>query len=146
MTRSTSDPSVTLITGAASGIGCQLAADLLAAGGHRLVLCDLDRDGLEDAFGGTSAQLERLDVVCDVAGVLTPGWIWEVDGGQVDLHVDVKGVLYGSKAAAEKTVGQGAGHVVNVSSLAGVGYTPGNALYCTAKHAVRGSRCPSRAS
>ncbi len=153
---------MTLITGAASGIGRQLAADLLATGSHRLILCDLDRDGLEAAFGDTSAQLERLDVadlvawrdlvgrvvaehgrldaVCNIAGVLTPGWIWEVDDRQIDLHVDVnvKGVIYGSKVAAEQMVRQRSGHIVNMSSLAGIGYTPGNALYGATKHAVRG--------
>ena len=162
MPRRPFDPSVTLITGAASGIGRQLARDLLAVGGHRLVLCDRDRDGLEAAFGGTSADLRTLDVaslstwrltvagvverygridaVCNIAGVLTPGWIWEVDDRQIDLHVDVnvKGVIYGSKVAAEQMVRQRAGHIVNMSSLAGIGYTPGNALYCATKHAVRG--------
>ena len=156
------DPSVTLVTGAANGIARQFAGDLLTAGGHRLVLCDLDLDGLEGAFGNTSAQLRRLDVadlgawrdvvggvveehgridaVCNIAGVLTPGWVWEVDDRQIDLHVDVnvKGVLYGSKVAAEQMVAQGFGHIVNMSSLAGIGYTPGNALYCATKHAVRG--------
>ena len=87
------------------------------------MLCDLDLDALQDAFGGTTAQTERhdvtdldawrglvgrvveeherLDTVCNIAGVLTPGWIWEADDGQIDLHVDVnvKGVLYGSKVA-----------------------------------------------
>ena len=162
MPRRPFDPSVTLVTGAANGIGRQLAADLLAAGGHRLVLCDRDADGLADAFGGTSAQTEpldvadlaawrdvvgrvveehgRLDAVCNIAGVLTPGWIWEVDDREVDRHVDVnvKGVIYGSKVAAEQMVRQRGGHIVNMSSLAGIGYTPGNALYCATKHAVRG--------
>lgn len=59
---------------------------------------------------------------------------------------DVKGVIYGSKVAAEQMVRQGSGHVVNMSSLAGIGYTPGNALYCATKHAVRESRSGLRAS
>ena len=162
MPRRPFDPSVTLVTGAANGIGRRLAADLLAAGGHRLVLCDLNGDALEAAFGSTSAQTEpldvtdleawrdvvgrvvqehgRLDAVCNIAGVLTPGWIWEVDDREIDLHVDVnvKGVVYGSKVAAEQMVAQRSGHIVNMSSLAGIGYTPGNALYCATKHAVRG--------
>lgn len=154
--------SVILITGAANGIARQFAHDMLAEGGHRLVLCDLDRDGLEAAFAGTPAQLERLDVtdlsawrpltdrivqrhgrldaVCNIAGVVRPGWIWEMDDEEIDLLVDVnvKGVLYGSKVAAEQMVVQGYGHIVNVASLAGIGYTPGNAVYCATKHAVRG--------
>ncbi|MDT0632082.1 SDR family oxidoreductase [Rubrivirga sp. S365] len=155
-------PAVTLITGAANGIARQFARDLLAEGDRRLVLCDLDLDGLEAAFGDTPAQLRRLDVsslaawrdvvggvveehgridaVCNIAGVLTPGWIWEIDDRQIDLQVDVnvKGVLYGSKVAAEQMVSQGWGHIVNMASLAGIAYTPGNAIYGATKHAVRG--------
>ena len=162
MSRRPFDPSVTLITGAANGIGRQLATDLLAAGGHRLVLCDRDEAGLKAAFGGTAADVRpfdvvslsawrllvasvvedygRIDAVCNIAGVLTPGWIWEVADREVDRHVDVnvKGVVYGSKVAAEQMVRQRAGHIVNMASLAGIGYTPGNALYCATKHAVRG--------
>lgn len=162
MPRRSYDPHVTLVTGAANGIGRRFAQDLVAAGGHRLVLADLDREALDEAFGQTQARLEtldvadlaawralikgvveehgRLDVVCNIAGVLAPGWIWEVEDALIDRHVDVnvKGVLYGSKVAAEQMVRQGEGHIVNMSSLAGIGYTPGNALYCATKHAVRG--------
>lgn len=162
MPRRPYDPYVTLITGAANGIGRQLAADLVAAGGHRLVLADRDHEALERAFGDAPVQCApldvtdlgawralvasivdehgRLDVVCNIAGVLTPGWIHEIADGEIDRHVDVnvKGVLYGAKVAAEQMVRQGAGHIVNMSSLAGIGYTPGNALYCATKHAVRG--------
>lgn len=153
---------VTVITGAASGIGRQLALDLSKQGGYRLVLCDLDEAGLENTFGGVAAERRRLDVakleewrtlfdelvegygrvdlVFNIAGILTPGWLDEIDPGAIDRHVDVnvKGVMYGSKLASEVMVRQGAGHIINMSSLAGIGFTPGNTLYCGSKHAVRG--------
>ncbi len=153
---------VTVITGAANGIGRQLALDLLARRGRRLVLCDLDAAGLERSFGGAAATLYcidvarieewrtllaavlaehgRLDVLCNIAGVVLPGWIHEVDVAAIDrtIEVNIKGVLYGSKLAAEQMVRQGAGHIVNMASLAGIAATPGNSLYCASKHAVRG--------
>lgn len=153
---------VTIITGAASGIGRQLALDLLARGGRRLVLCDRDEGGLELGFGGTAAAWRRLDVtrldewralidgvvaehgrldaLCNIAGVIVPGWIHEVEAAAIDhtIDVNVKGVLYGTKLAAEQMVRQGAGHIVNMASLAGIALTPGNSLYCASKHAVRG--------
>ncbi len=46
---------VTLITGAANGIGRQLALDLLNQGGHDLVLCDIDLDRLQTEFASTKA-------------------------------------------------------------------------------------------
>lgn len=153
---------VTLITGAANGIGRRLAEDLLARGGRRLILCDLDGVGLERRFGATAAarrpldvtRLEawrtvldgvvaehgRLDALCNIAGVIAPGWIHEVEAAAIERTVDVnvKGVLYGSKLAAEQMVRQGRGHIVNMASLAGIAVTPGNSLYCASKHAVRG--------
>jgi 3-oxoacyl-[acyl-carrier protein] reductase len=153
---------VTIITGAANGIARQLANDLLAQGGRRLILCDRDEAGLERSFGGTAAARRRLDVtrldewraliaatvaehgrldvLCNIAGVIIPGWIHEVDAAAIDrtIDVNVKGVLYGSKLAAEQMVRQRAGHIVNMASLAGIAPTPGNSLYCASKHAVRG--------
>lgn len=153
---------VTIITGAANGIARQLARDLLARGGHRLILCDLDATGLERSFGGsgatcrpldvtrpdawralieaTVAEHGRLDVLCNIAGVIVPGWIHEVDLAAIDrtIDVNVKGVLYGSRLAAEQMVRQRAGHIVNMGSLAGIAPTPGLSLYCASKHAVRG--------
>jgi 3-oxoacyl-[acyl-carrier protein] reductase len=153
---------VTIITGAANGIGRQLARDLLARGDRRLILCDRDAAGLELSFGGTPAARRRLDVarldewralidgvvaehgrldaLCNIAGVIVPGWIHEVDPAAIDLTIDVnvKGVLYGARLAAEQMVRQGAGHIVNMASLAGIAATPGNSLYCASKHAVRG--------
>jgi NAD(P)-dependent dehydrogenase (short-subunit alcohol dehydrogenase family) len=153
---------VTVITGAANGIARRLALDLLARGGRRLILCDLDEAGLGRSFGGTGATLRRLDVarlddwrgllnevlaqhgrldaLCNIAGVIIPGWIYEVDPAAIDrtIDVNVKGVLYGSRLAAEQMVRQGSGHIVNMASLAGIAATPGNSLYCASKHAVRG--------
>lgn len=153
---------VTVITGAAAGIGRRLALDLVKQSRHRLVLCDLDEAGLESAFGGAATTLRRLDVtrledwqalfdevvaehgrvdqLYNIAGILTPGWLHKIDAGAIDRHVDVniKGVMYGSKLASEVMIRQGSGHIVNMSSLAGIGFTPGNTLYCGSKHAVRG--------
>ena len=153
---------VTIITGAASGIGRQLALDLLGEGGHRLVLCDLDEVGLERNFGNAAVRLStlnvtklddwrklfesvvaeygRVDILCNIAGIIIPGWVHEQAAAAIDQHIDVnvKGVMYGSKLASEIMVRQGSGHIVNMSSLSGVGFTPGNALYSGSKHAVRG--------
>ena len=153
---------VTIITGAANGIGRELALDLLARGGRRLILCDRDEAGLRQRFGTAEATLRpldvtqladwralfdavraehgRVDVLCNIAGVIVPGWIHEVDPEAIDrtIDVNVKGVLYGSRLAAELMVRQGSGHIVNMASLAGIAATPGNSLYCASKHAVRG--------
>jgi cation diffusion facilitator CzcD-associated flavoprotein CzcO/NAD(P)-dependent dehydrogenase (short-subunit alcohol dehydrogenase family) len=160
--RSSTTPPVVIITGAANGIGRQLAQDLIERGDCRLVLCDIDEVGLKRTFGETGAlcrkldvtrldswralfdavmaEYSRIDALFNIAGVVIPGWIHEIDAAAIDtqVNVNVKGVMYGSKLAAELMVRQGSGQIINMASLAGIGFTPGNALYCGSKHAVRG--------
>jgi NADP-dependent 3-hydroxy acid dehydrogenase YdfG len=53
------------------------------------------------------------------------------------VDVNVKGVLNGVAAAHPIMLKQGAGHFVNVSSVAGHIVFPGAAVYCATKFAVR---------
>lgn len=159
--------SVSIVTGAASGIGRQMARALYRRG-HRVVAVDIDGGGLErlvaendwkseaavmtrvldvrnsagwtELVGATVERFGRLDTLLNVAGFLRPGYTKEVDPAEFDLHLDVnaKGVMYATRAAARQMVGQGAGHIVNVASIAGLSHVPGLAAYCASKHAVRG--------
>jgi len=160
------EPRVMIVTGAASGIGRQLAI-VLAGRGHRLIAADLDFPTLEAraADSGWSAdhvrlhRLDvrdpvawtatvdlairtwgRLDVLLNVAGVLRPSSVHTVPAGDVDFHLDVnaKGVIHGTRAAAARMVSQGQGHIVNMASLAAHCPVPGLALYAASKFAVRG--------
>jgi 3-oxoacyl-[acyl-carrier protein] reductase len=153
---------VTIITGAANGIGHNLATDLIARGGHTLVLCDIDHDKLNSEFADSGADCHRLDVtdagnwkmlidtvvseqgqldlICNIAGIVEPAWVHEAEIDSIDRQIDVnvKGVLYGTKLAAEQMVRQGNGHIINIASLAGIAITPGISFYGASKHAVRG--------
>jgi 3-oxoacyl-[acyl-carrier protein] reductase len=88
---------------------------------------------IEDNFG-------RLDICINNAGVITPGFIEELPLQSIDFQVDVniKGVMYGTKYAADMMLRQGAGHIINFASLAGVAPIHGLAVYSASKHAVRG--------
>lgn len=159
-------PPVSLITGAASGIGRALVGRLVALG-HRVVATDVDEPGLtraraEDgwpaesvvstaldvrdagAWGRVMGLVEerfgRLDVLCNVAGYLRPGYAHEQGHDEVERHIDinVKGTMHGTLAAAQRMVAQKSGHIVNISSLAGVAPIPGLTLYSASKFAVRG--------
>ena len=153
------------ITGAASGIGRQLARSF-AERGARLFLTDIDETGLkrlthEPAFSGRDVFLARLDVsslarwktvfrqalrkldgidvILNVAGYLAPGYVHEFDPREVNRHFDIniKGVVYGTRLAAEHMVGAGGGHIINIASMAGLAPVPGIALYSASKFAVR---------
>jgi NAD(P)-dependent dehydrogenase (short-subunit alcohol dehydrogenase family) len=52
------------------------------------------------------------------------------------LAVDFWGVLHGISAFVPHLVAQGSGHVLNVSSMAGISTVPLNGPYNVAKHAV----------
>jgi NAD(P)-dependent dehydrogenase (short-subunit alcohol dehydrogenase family) len=153
------------ITGAASGIGRQLAVQLLKRG-ERVLATDVNSDGLEElrhlSGAGESlwtqrqdvrdasqwqslltelaARWGRLDVLMNVAGVIRPGWVQEGSPQDVDFHLDinVKGVMHGTHAAARVMLGQGGGHIINIASLAGIAPVPGLSLYSASKFAVRG--------
>jgi len=156
-------PQNIIVTGCASGIGKHLAGRLYEAG-HRLLLTDLNEDGLRAAASGfddSRVLLRRLDVrnaaewsaivdeakshwgtvdvVINVAGVLSAVWTYEAAPSDVDLMMDVnaKGLMYGTNAALKVMVAQKSGHVINVASLAGVVPVPGLAIYSASKHAAR---------
>jgi 3-oxoacyl-[acyl-carrier protein] reductase len=155
-----------LITGAASGIGKHLTG-LLASRGYVLLATDANGPGLEQAAHDEAWPADRViphtldvrrpeaweraldaldqhfgpvDLLLNVAGVLKPAWVADITDEDVDLMIDVnvKGVIYGTRAAARRMVPRGAGHIVNFGSLASLGPVPGLGVYSTSKFAVRG--------
>ena len=150
-----------LVTGAASGIGRHLVDELLARGesvvaadidfgaleqhadtaGWNATLCALDvRDPSQWSSAITLAQAQgRLDVVMNVAGYLRPGQLPDLSAEDVDRHFDInaKGVIHGTRLAAEVMCAQGSGHIINIASIAAYAPVPGLALYAASKHAVR---------
>jgi 3-oxoacyl-[acyl-carrier protein] reductase len=154
---------VAIVTGAASGIGRHWARVLAARPDEfRLVLADANEAGLRAAFepreglelrafdvrspeawqalaDETAARFGRIDYLFNIAGGGRPGFLLDVPMQAVDTIVDVnlKGPVYGMKAVAPVMVRQGAGHIVNVASLAGVSPTPGNEIYSAAKSGLR---------
>ncbi len=136
-----------VVTGAARGIGRQVAVDL-AAEGARVLGADVDPDGLaalrqeiESAAGvcATAAcdvalradvdrmvgcALEafgRLDILVNNAGILLTGSIEETTDEVIErtLAINLKGVLWAIRAAAPAMKRQGYGRIVNVSSITG---------------------------
>lgn len=147
---------VFLVTGAGGGIGRRLV-ERLARAGHQVWATDLraptglpaevvpapldvrDADAWRAAFSAVEAALGPVDVLCNVAGYLKPGWIADVDLGEVARHLDVntKGVMYGTAEAARRMRARGGGHIINIASLAALAPIPGLALYSASKYAVR---------
>jgi NADP-dependent 3-hydroxy acid dehydrogenase YdfG len=153
------------ITGAASGIGLATARRF-AAGGWFVGLADIDARGLAAALeavgpdNGMTCHLDvrhrsawkrelplfakaaggRLDVLMNNAGVARGGYLDAQSADDVDLQVDVnlKGVINGCQAGVELLAATPGSLVVNVASVAGVVAPPRMAVYAATKFAVRG--------
>ena len=158
-----------LITGCASGFGFGLAQALLSRG-DAVMACDINTTPMERlrAFAiepnllslqqldvRDPAQWEqtlqsavqlwpRIDTVMNVAGVLRPDFIADIQTSDIDLTLDVntKGAIHGTQAAFRIMRNQaderGRGHIINIASMAGIAPVPGLSVYSASTLALRG--------
>lgn len=158
-----------LITGAASGFGFALARTLLSRG-DCVMACDINTAPMEQlrTVAAAPAQLSiqqldvrdpaqweqtlqaavrlwpRIDTVMNVAGVLRPDFIADIQPADIDLTFDVntKGAIHGTQAAFRVMRNQpdenGRGHIINIASMAGIAPVPGLSIYAASKFALRG--------
>lgn len=154
---------VAAITGGAQGIGKAIARALVAEGmsvaigdldlplaeataaelGDRVAAFDLDVTSLESVTRFVAAAEEAfgpLDVMVNNAGIMLVGELVKEDERATDLQIDVnvRGVLNGCKAAVASMADRGDGHIVNIASAAGKVALPRLVTYTGTKHAVIG--------
>jgi NADP-dependent 3-hydroxy acid dehydrogenase YdfG len=156
---------VVVITGASSGLG-EATARYLAERGATVVLGARRLERLQTLVdeitraGGKAfalatdvtnpAQLQalvdsavdqygRVDVILNNAGVMphSPLERRKIDDWDRTIDVNLKGVLHGIAAALPHMQRQKAGHIINVSSVAGHKVGKNNAVYAATKTAVR---------
>jgi NAD(P)-dependent dehydrogenase (short-subunit alcohol dehydrogenase family) len=132
-----------LVTGAASGIGLELA-DRLAERGDRVVRLTRDEVDLSDLDGVAhwatdfADDLDALDSLVHVAGTIDLGTVGEVGPATWQRHLTVNlaapGVLTGPLLPALRAVG---GTVVFVNSSAGLVANAGWSAYAASKFGLR---------
>lgn len=156
---------VVWLTGSASGLGLHLT-DCFVRRGYSVVATDINIEQLLEQAEKRHWPQERLSThkldvrngddwreICDhviqrwggidylfnVAGVIKPGYLYEVSDGDINLHMDinVKGVMLGCRVVSEQMLRRGTGHIVNIASMAGLAAIPGIGLYSASKFAVR---------
>ena len=118
-----------------------LAGELTAAGGRAIaVTTDVTQCDQVKTLVHTAVQTYgRIDVMINNAGLMpsSPLERLKIDDWDRMIDVNIKGVLYGIAAALPYMKLRKAGHIINVSSVAGHKVRAGGAVYAATKHAVR---------
>lgn len=146
-----------MITGASRGLGLAVTESALAAG-HRVVaatrsgVVPIEHERLHvvrldvrdraacRAAVETAAPDGRLDVLVNNAGYGLIGAVEEVDeeAARAIIDTDLLGPLWTTQAALPLMRARGSGHIVQVSSVGGVGAMPFLGLYNAAKWGLEG--------
>lgn len=153
-----------LITGATSGIG-HATANEFAKRGLNLVLCgrrqkrldsikktlqqqtnvhclNFDVRNKKDVFNAIASipdKFKPIDILINNAGNahgLDPIQTGSLDDWDAMMDINVKGLLYVSKALIPNMTERKSGHIINIGSSAGKEVYPNGNVYCASKHAV----------
>jgi NAD(P)-dependent dehydrogenase (short-subunit alcohol dehydrogenase family) len=153
---------VAIVTGGARGIGEAIARAYVAEGAHVViadvekakaealavelggkafaVLLDVrDKASIEAMVAGVLSKLGGIDILVNNAGIFNMGPLSEVTEEDFDRQfgVNVRGLVFVTKAVAGQMVAQGrGGKIINMSSQAGRRGEPLVSIYCASKAAV----------
>ena len=153
-----------LITGATSGIG-RATAHVFAKHGINLILCGRRQTRLDsiekalsretdvhtlnfdvrnrektlEAISSIPKEFKTIDILINNAGNahgLDPIQDGSLDDWDAMMDINVKGLLYVSKAIIPGMTERNSGHIINIGSSAGKEVYPKGNVYCASKHAV----------
>ena len=157
---------VSLITGAAQGIGLATALKF-AAEGAIVIVCDLRQAAIDEALKQCKAlgaqavgylmdvtqrgmvdavvaqvleQFGRIDVLVNNAGITKDARLQKMTLEQFDRVIDVnlRGVFHCAQAVTDTMVAQGSGVILNASSVVGIYGNFGQTNYAATKFGVIG--------
>ncbi|MBO3099221.1 SDR family NAD(P)-dependent oxidoreductase [Gelidibacter pelagius] len=153
-----------LITGATSGIG-RATAHEFAKHDINLILCGRRQERLDtikkalerttdvhtlnfdvrdkaatfEAIARLPEDFKKIDILINNAGNahgLDPIQNGDTDDWDAMMDINVKGLLYVSKAIIPQMTERQSGHIINIGSSAGKEVYPKGNVYCASKHAV----------
>ena len=157
---------IAIVTGAARGIGLEIARALLGRG-MTVVAVDLKEDLLADLpakLGGPGEKLEtlvldvtdsegftaavddvaekygRIDVLVNNAGITRDGLLMRMEDSdwEMVLKVNLFSAFYGTRAVARHMLRQRSGSIINMASYSGVEGNRGQANYSASKAGMIG--------
>ncbi|MET0404267.1 MAG: oxidoreductase [Cystobacter sp.] len=153
---------VWFITGATRGLGAEIARAALAAG-HTVVATGRKPEALTQALGTSErlltvaldvtvpgqageavkaalARFGRIDVLVNNAGNVMIGALEELSAAELERQftTNVLGLAAVTRAVLPTMRAQRSGHILNMSSVAGLAGFAGASAYCASKFAVEG--------
>jgi len=155
------DGKVCLVTGAARGIGREIAELFASRGATAVLACDVNTEalasGLPPNMSGekldvtdaaavrvfvekAKAKHGRIDVLVNNAGITRDALIQKMTDEDWDavLAVNLKGAFLLTRAVAPLMMEAGAGSIVNISSVAGLDGNIGQTNYAATKAGIIG--------
>ena len=155
-----------IVTGATSGFGRAIALRLAGLGyqlivtGRRKELLDTltaeisekysasvlalnfdvrDFEACEEAVNSLPDEFKSIDLLVNNAGLAAGAAPFDqslLEDFDRMIDTNVKGLLYMTKLIVPGMIESQAGHIVNISSIAGIEVYPSGSVYCASKHAV----------
>lgn len=98
-----------------------------------------DNEACKKAIVSLPDDLKNIDLLINNAGLAAGASPFdESDLNDFDQMIDtnVKGLLYITKLIVPRMIERKSGHIINISSIAGIEVYPNGSVYCASKHAV----------
>lgn len=123
-------------------MACEVESKIRSRGGMAMAV-ELDvRDlgGFERVVRDTLSHSRRIDFLFNNAGIGVGGEMESYEPEDFDdvFDVNLRGVAWGIQTVYPVMIKQGAGHIINTASIAGLIAAPGSGSYTATKHAVVG--------
>lgn len=157
-----------LVTGGASGIGRLMGDICMQEGARQLIIWDIDREKLEtttrelrslgfivhpfvvdvsdleqiiDAAKKVRAEVGNVDILINNAGIITGNKNFDnFSHAEIDrtMAINTHALMHVTLEFLPAMIAQKSGHIVNISSAAGMLSNPMMSVYCASKWAVFG--------
>lgn len=98
-----------------------------------------DNEACRNAIESIPTQFKDIDILVNNAGLAAGATSFEqtdLDDFERMIDTNVKGLLYITKLIVPGMIERQSGHIINISSIAGIEVYPNGSVYCASKHAV----------